>query len=134
MNARGFNVYAALEETFGLEDREALPTGTPVRTVPLSEAGLRRSEIRPGRSRRRRLLGVARPGARGDLGSDAAAGGPAPWSCSTQATANGFLQRAFEAGADDLIALPQPPGQLEFALEKAVARRRNAGSGATEGR
>ena len=49
MNARGFHVYAALEETFGLEDiREALPTGTPVRTVSLSEAGLPGSEIPPG--------------------------------------------------------------------------------------
>jgi len=37
---------------------------------------------------------------------------------------NGFMQRAFDAGADDLITLPLPPAQLAFALEKAVARRR----------
>ena len=37
---------------------------------------------------------------------------------------NGFLQRAFEYGADDLIALPQSHEALAFALEKAVARRR----------
>ena len=32
---------------------------------------------------------------------------------------NGFLERAFEAGADDLVSLPQSAGQLGFALEKA---------------
>jgi pilus assembly protein CpaE len=37
---------------------------------------------------------------------------------------NGFMEQAFAAGADDLIALPLPPAQLAFALEKAVARRR----------
>ena len=37
---------------------------------------------------------------------------------------NGFMERAFEAGADDLITLPQPQEQLAFALEKALARRR----------
>ena len=37
---------------------------------------------------------------------------------------NGFMQRAFDAGAEDLITLPQAPGQLRFALEKALARRR----------
>ena len=37
---------------------------------------------------------------------------------------NGFLERAFEAGADDLITLPQTAAQLSFALEKALARRR----------
>ena len=40
MNARGFNVYAALEGNLGLEAiREALPVGTPVRAVSLAEAG-----------------------------------------------------------------------------------------------
>ena len=41
---------------------------------------------------------------------------------------NGFMQRAFHAGADDLITLPQTPAQLAFALEKAVARRRGSSS------
>jgi pilus assembly protein CpaE len=39
---------------------------------------------------------------------------------------NGFMERAFEAGADDLIALPQSQEQLAFALEKALVRRRGA--------
>jgi pilus assembly protein CpaE len=37
---------------------------------------------------------------------------------------NGFMERAFAAGADDLITLPLPLGELGFALEKVVARRR----------
>ena len=47
---------------------------------------------------------------------------------------NGFLERAFEAGADDLVGrCPQAPGQLGFALEKALARRRGAVASATAG-
>ena len=37
---------------------------------------------------------------------------------------NGFVGAAFDAGADDVIVLPQPPGELSFAIEKAIARRR----------
>jgi pilus assembly protein CpaE len=43
---------------------------------------------------------------------------------------NGFMDRAFQLGADDLITLPQPPGAVIFALEKAVARRRGTGAAA----
>ena len=42
---------------------------------------------------------------------------------STEA-ANGFLRRAFEAGADDLIVLPAAAEQVGFAIEKVLARRR----------
>jgi pilus assembly protein CpaE len=41
---------------------------------------------------------------------------------------NGFMERAFEAGADDLIALPQSQEHLAFALEKALVRKRGASS------
>ena len=45
---------------------------------------------------------------------------------------NGFLRKALEAGADDLVTVPQPPveqsaddlgRQISFALEKSIARR-----------
>jgi pilus assembly protein CpaE len=36
---------------------------------------------------------------------------------------NGFLRRLFEAGADDVVALPEEPGRVYFILEKALARR-----------
>ena len=38
---------------------------------------------------------------------------------------NGFVRRVFEAGADDLVPLPQPPDAVRFAIEKAVARRQS---------
>ena len=42
--------------------------------------------------------------------------------------ANGFVRRVFEAGADDLLTLPQSQEDLLFALRKAVARRQGAGA------
>src|ERR671927_105009 len=39
-------------------------------------------------------------------------------------TPDGFLQHAFDAGADDLIVLPQPAEEIRFAIEKVLARRR----------
>ena len=43
-----------------------------------------------------------------------------------EGSANGFVQRAFEAGADDFLTLPQSPEDVLFALRKAVARRHGA--------
>jgi pilus assembly protein CpaE len=39
---------------------------------------------------------------------------------------DGFMQRAFDAGADDLVTLPMSSDQILFALEKVMARRRSA--------
>jgi pilus assembly protein CpaE len=39
---------------------------------------------------------------------------------------NGFVRRIFEAGADDIVALPQSPEQVAFAMQKAVARKQGA--------
>ena len=40
-----------------------------------------------------------------------------------ESSPNGFVQRVFEAGADDIVTLPETPGNVLFALEKAVARK-----------
>ena len=40
-----------------------------------------------------------------------------------ESSPNGFVQRVFEAGADDIVTLPESPGNVLFALEKAVARK-----------
>jgi pilus assembly protein CpaE len=37
---------------------------------------------------------------------------------------DGFLRQAFGAGADDVIVLPQAPGEITFTLEKVIARRK----------
>ncbi len=46
---------------------------------------------------------------------------------------NGFMEATFEAGADDLITMPQTPAQIAFALEKVVARRRGSAGPAALG-
>jgi pilus assembly protein CpaE len=48
-----------------------------------------------------------------------------------ESSPNGFVRRVFEAGADDIITLPETPGNVLFALEKAVARKH--GSSAATG-
>jgi pilus assembly protein CpaE len=48
----------------------------------------------------------------------------------TDDSANGFVRRIFEAGADDIITLPQSPEDVAFALQKAVARRQGASASA----
>jgi pilus assembly protein CpaE len=40
--------------------------------------------------------------------------------------ANGFVRRAFEAGADDILTLPATPDDMAFALHKAMARKLGA--------
>jgi pilus assembly protein CpaE len=39
---------------------------------------------------------------------------------------NGFVRRIFEAGADDVVVLPESAQHVAFVLEKAVARRQGA--------
>jgi pilus assembly protein CpaE len=42
----------------------------------------------------------------------------------SEASPNGFLRQAFEAGADDVITLPQSPEQVAFTLQKVIARKK----------
>jgi pilus assembly protein CpaE len=41
-------------------------------------------------------------------------------------TPDGFMERIFEAGADDLVTLPMAAEDVRFALEKVVARKRGS--------
>jgi pilus assembly protein CpaE len=43
-----------------------------------------------------------------------------------QSSPNGLLRQAFEAGADDVVALPQASEAIGFAIEKVLARRKGA--------
>jgi pilus assembly protein CpaE len=43
-----------------------------------------------------------------------------------EGNSNGFVQRAFEAGADDFITIPETSQHVGFALQKALARKRGA--------
>jgi pilus assembly protein CpaE len=42
----------------------------------------------------------------------------------SESSPNGFLRAAFEAGADDVITLPQSPDEVAFTLQKVIARRK----------
>src|SRR5919204_3262741 len=39
---------------------------------------------------------------------------------------DGFVRRVFEAGADDVVVLPESPERVVFTFEKAIARRQGA--------
>jgi pilus assembly protein CpaE len=41
----------------------------------------------------------------------------------TEGSPNGFFKRVFEAGADDILSLPESPEHVRFALQKAMARK-----------
>jgi pilus assembly protein CpaE len=47
----------------------------------------------------------------------------------SEGSPNGFVRRIFEAGADDILTLPQSPEELSFAMQKVVARRQGTASG-----
>jgi pilus assembly protein CpaE len=134
MNSHGFNVYAALEGSLGLEAiREALPVGTPVRAVALAEAGRAGNEIQHGADLVIVGCSQSHDQALEVITAATAQREDRPVVVLYQGNPNGFLEQAFEAGADDLIALPQAAGQLGFALEKALARRRGAGGAVADG-
>jgi pilus assembly protein CpaE len=44
----------------------------------------------------------------------------------TDGSPNGFLKRAFEAGADDVMTLPEEAHDVEFALQKAIVRKQGS--------
>jgi pilus assembly protein CpaE len=48
-----------------------------------------------------------------------------------QGSPNGFLRRAFEAGADDIVMLPATPEQIRFEINKLLARKQGAEAPAT---
>jgi pilus assembly protein CpaE len=124
-------IFVALEE--GLDEapiQEAFPAGVPVRIVSLREAAAQGfSELQAAAD----LVVVGCANSRDEavrLIEAAAKQRPdRPVVALYAGAPNGFMQQAFEAGADDLIALPQQPSALRFSLEKALARRRGASAG-----
>jgi pilus assembly protein CpaE len=47
-----------------------------------------------------------------------------------QGASSGFVRRVFEAGADDILMLPQTPDQVRFSIQKLVARKSRKADGA----
>ena len=46
---------------------------------------------------------------------------------------NGFLRRAFESGADDIVMLPATREQIRFEVHKLLARKQGAETPAVSG-
>jgi len=44
----------------------------------------------------------------------------------SEGPANGFVRRLFEAGADDIVLLPESSERVRFTLQKAIARKQGA--------
>jgi pilus assembly protein CpaE len=132
MTGHGLRIFIALDR--GVDShtiQEALPPGTPVRIVPLAEAG---DAAAVAAQETADLVVIGCAGSAGQALDVISAAhrqrSDRPVVVLYEGSANGFLQQAFEAGADDLIPLPQSPAQLGFAFEKALARKRGAAASA----
>ena len=134
MNAQGLRIFVALEPSLDSGTiRGAFPAGVPVRLVSLADAH-DRSAVELQEAADLVVVGCAeeREEALELIGNAARQRGDRPVVALYSGTPNGFLERAFEAGADDLITLPQSSSQLAFAFEKALARRRGSASTASD--
>jgi pilus assembly protein CpaE len=125
-------IFLAVEDGIDADAiQAALPVGVPVRTLPLRDAGERTFRDLQSSAD----LVVVACSSSPDQAMRAIEGAvherpDRPVVVLYAGSPNGFMERAFEAGAEDLITLPQTQGQLRFALEKAIARRRGATSAA----
>ena len=126
MSAVGLSVQLVLEDGFDpVPVEEALPAGTRARTVRLADAS--RMGVLPGDVASDLLIvgsSSHSDAALAMIESAARQRPERPVVVLYAGSPNGFMEQAFAAGADDLIALPLPQSQLAFALEKAIARRR----------
>jgi pilus assembly protein CpaE len=115
----------------GAAIRAALPATAPVQTSPLRDAALRMQllledaapdVVLVAADDLTSMLGVIRDVAsrEPDVPIAVLYGGNPD---------NGFVSAAFEAGAEDVIILPQPARELSFSIEKAIARRRGPHQG-----
>jgi pilus assembly protein CpaE len=135
MNAQGLKIFVALEDSLDSGTiRGAFPAGVPVRLVSLTDAHDRTAvELQEAAD----LVVVGCAEARDEalelIGNAARQRNDRPVVALYSGTPNGFFERAFEAGADDLITLPQNSTQLAFAFEKALARRRGTAPAAERG-
>ncbi|HET9673532.1 MAG TPA: AAA family ATPase [Gaiellaceae bacterium] len=131
----GLRIFVALEESLDSGTiRGAFPAGVPVRLVSLADAHDRTAvELQEAAD----LVVVGCADARDEalelIGNAARQRSDRPVVALYSGTPNGFLERAFEAGADDLITLPQNSSQLAFAFEKALARRRGSAPASDRG-
>jgi pilus assembly protein CpaE len=115
--------------------REAFPAGGHVRVATLREAAQRGSMLFDDGATDLVVLGCTDPSddALRLIATAASRQPDCPIVVLYPGSPNGFMEATFEAGADDLITLPQTPAQIAFGLEKVVARRRGSAGPAALG-
>lgn len=127
MTGRETRIFLAVDESVDHDAvRAALPQGSRTQVVTMDDAATRMSMLLASTPFDVIILGCADYSEMA-LRAIAAAGGERPDSPVVVLYAgspNGFMEAAFEAGADDLITLPQTSEHVAFALEKVIARRR----------
>ncbi len=127
MSRRQLSIFMALDDRVDQDAvRNALPPGTPVRMATLDDAAARMSTLLGSEPVDVVLIGCGEDSDRALHAIEAAAAArpETPVIVLYAGSPNGFMEAAFDAGAEDLIALPQTSGQLVFALEKVIARKR----------
>lgn len=127
MTGRETRIFLAVDENVDHDAvRAALPDGSRTQVATMDEAAGRMAALLASTPFDVIILGCSDYSEQA-LRAIAAAGGERPESPVVVLYAgspNGFMEAAFEAGADDLITLPQTSEHVAFALEKVIARRR----------
>jgi pilus assembly protein CpaE len=129
MSRRQLSVFVALDSELDQDTiRGALPPGTPARITTLEQAAARMSSLLASEPVDVVLVGCGQDSGRALRTIEAAATSrpEIPVVVLYAGSPNGFMEAAFEAGAEDLISLPQSPSDLVFALEKVIARKRGS--------
>jgi len=131
MSRRQLSIFMALDDHVDHDAiRNALPAGTPVRAATVDDAASKITALLGNDPLDVVLIGCGSDSERALRAIDAArrARPDVPVVVLYEGSPNGFMEAAFEAGAEDLIALPQAPHELLFNLEKVFARKRGSAS------
>jgi pilus assembly protein CpaE len=129
MSRRDMKIFLALDEHVDYEAvRSALPPGAPVRETTLEDAAARMPALLGDAPVDVVIFGCGEDSERALRAIEAvtAERPSAPIVVLYAGSPNGFMEAAFEAGAEDLITMPHAAGELAFTLEKVIARRRGA--------
>jgi pilus assembly protein CpaE len=129
MSGRETRIFLALDDSVDhAAVRAALPDGSRTQVAKLDEASARMATLLASAPFDVIVVGCSEYSEEALRAISTAHGErpDAPVVALYAGTPNGFMEAAFDAGADDLIMLPQASGQIAFALEKVIARRRGA--------
>jgi pilus assembly protein CpaE len=130
MSKREIRIFLIVDDQVDYDAvRGVLPAGAPVRVSSLSEAAGRMPALLAEAPVDVVILGCSDYSERALRTIEASTNErpDAPVLVLYAGSPNGFMEAVFEAGAADLITLPQGATEVGFALEKVLARRRGTG-------